>query len=144
MPHSPGAKPRVTAVKWPRASWARHSRNNGEAVPGREARHLESARAEFAAMAARASELEAREKDLAVGGQPGGAELARALEQVPEAADAIVSNFEGSAPQFTFGLASDEENGSEDGGDDAGGDDADGEDWDDVVSGADLGGPGTP
>jgi hypothetical protein len=69
---------------------------------------------------------------------------ARALEQVQEAADAIISNFEGSAPRFTFGLASDVESGSEDGGDDAGGDDADGEDWDDVVSGADLGGPGTP
>ncbi|EEE68608.1 hypothetical protein OsJ_27143 [Oryza sativa Japonica Group] len=41
---------------------------------------------------------------------------ARAREQVREAADAIVSNFEGSAPRFTFGLTSDEESGS--GGDD--------------------------
>ncbi|XP_015649253.1 uncharacterized protein [Oryza sativa Japonica Group] len=39
-----------------------------EAVTGREARHLESARAERAAMAARASKLEGREKDLAAGG----------------------------------------------------------------------------
>jgi hypothetical protein len=39
------------------------------------ARHLESARAERAVMAARASELEAREKELAAGGQPAGAEL---------------------------------------------------------------------
>ncbi len=39
-----------------------------EAVTGREARHLESARADRAAMAARASELEGREKDLAAGG----------------------------------------------------------------------------
>nr|ABA98475.2 retrotransposon protein, putative, unclassified [Oryza sativa Japonica Group] len=161
-----------------------------EAVAGRDARHLESARAERAAIAARASELEAREKDLAAGGQPGGAELgsqlamaqstladierlvqdqareiaalrltngigpgklsdavdrleragrrvgisvhrdrteARAREQVREAADAIVSNFEGSAPRFTFGLASDKESGSGDDDDDFGG-----EDWDDV------------
>jgi hypothetical protein len=61
---------------------------------------------------------------------------ARAQEQVREAADAIVLNFEGSAPRFTFRLASDEESGS-------GGDDGD-EDWDDVVSGAGFGGPGTP
>ncbi len=50
-----------------------------EAVAGREARHLESARAERAAIAARASELEAREKDLAAGGPPGGAGLAGEL-----------------------------------------------------------------
>lgn len=50
-----------------------------EAVAGREARHLESVRAERAALAARASELEAREKALAAGGQPGGAELASQL-----------------------------------------------------------------
>ncbi|XP_015634712.1 uncharacterized protein [Oryza sativa Japonica Group] len=50
-----------------------------EAVAGREAQHLESARAVHAAMAARASELEAREKDLAAGGQPGGAELVSQL-----------------------------------------------------------------
>ncbi|XP_015613637.1 uncharacterized protein [Oryza sativa Japonica Group] len=43
------------------------------------------------------------------------------------------------APQFTFGLASDEESGS--GGDD---DNVGDEDWDDVVSGAGLGGLGTP
>jgi hypothetical protein len=63
----------------------------------------------------------------------------RAREQVREAADAIVSSFEGSAPQFNLTLASDEESGSKDGGGDDGG-----EDWDDVVSGAGLGGPGTP
>ncbi len=50
-----------------------------EAVAGREARHLESARAECAAMAARASELEAQEKDLVAGGQPGDAELVSQL-----------------------------------------------------------------
>jgi hypothetical protein len=50
-----------------------------EAVAGRDARHLESARAERAAIAARASELEAREKDLAAGGQPGGTELGSQL-----------------------------------------------------------------
>jgi hypothetical protein len=38
-----------------------------EVIAGREARHLESARAERAAMAARASELEAREKELMAG-----------------------------------------------------------------------------
>ncbi|EEC69258.1 hypothetical protein OsI_38290 [Oryza sativa Indica Group] len=43
-----------------------------EAVAGRDARHLESARAERAAIAARASEL-------AAGGQPGGAELGSQL-----------------------------------------------------------------
>ncbi|XP_052156396.1 uncharacterized protein LOC127774152 [Oryza glaberrima] len=64
---------------------------------------------------------------------------ARAREQVREAADAIVYNFEGSAPRFTFGLASDEESGS---GDDD--DDVIGEGWDDVVSGAGLRGSGTP
>jgi len=64
---------------------------------------------------------------------------ARAQEQVREAADAIVSNFDGSAPRFAFGLASDEESGS--GGDD---DDVGDEDWDNVVSGAGLGGPDTP
>jgi hypothetical protein len=64
---------------------------------------------------------------------------AKARDQVREAADAIVFNFEGSAPRFTFGLASDEESGSGDGGDDVGG-----EDWDDVVSGAGLGDPSTP
>ncbi len=53
-----------------------------EAVAGREARHLEGARAEHAAMAARASELEAREKELAAGGQPGGAELMSQLTAV--------------------------------------------------------------
>lgn len=42
---------------------------------------------------------------------------ARAREQVREAADAIFSGFEGSAPRFTSGLASDEESGS--GGDDS-------------------------
>jgi hypothetical protein len=242
-----------------------------EAIAGREARHLESARTERTAIAVRASELEAREKDLAAGGQAGGAELvsqlataqraladlerlvqdqageiavlrltngigpgqlsdavdrleragrrvgisvrrdsklpptqpalafrldglaadlerleeevsetvklssaslaraavelvlashhasdpdfvpwraledfppgteARAREQVREAADAIVYNFEGLAPRFTFGLASDEESGS---GDED--DDVVGEDWDDVVSGAGLGGLGTP
>nr|AAO39878.1 hypothetical protein [Oryza sativa Japonica Group] len=41
---------------------------------------------------------------------------ARAREQVREAANAIVSSFEGSAPRFTSGLTADEENGS--GGDD--------------------------
>nr|AAK50601.1 hypothetical protein [Oryza sativa Japonica Group] len=61
---------------------------------------------------------------------------ARARVQVREAADAIVSSFEGSAPRFTSGLTSDEESGS-------GGDDGD-DDWDDIVSGAGLGGPGTP
>ncbi len=50
-----------------------------EAVAGHEARHLESARAERAAMAVRASELEAREKDLAAGRQPGGTELVSQL-----------------------------------------------------------------
>jgi len=50
-----------------------------EAVARREARHLESARTERAAIAARASELEAREKDLAAGGQPGGAGLVSQL-----------------------------------------------------------------
>ncbi len=71
---------------------------------------------------------------------------ARAREQVREAADAIVSNFEGSAPRFTSGLASDEESGSEDeeSGRGDGGDDVGGEDWDDVVNGAGLGGSGTP
>jgi DNA repair exonuclease SbcCD ATPase subunit len=64
---------------------------------------------------------------------------ARAREQVREAADAIVSNFDGSAPRFAFGLASDEE--SRSGGDN---DDVGDEDWDDVVSGAGLGGPDTP
>ncbi|XP_015638602.1 uncharacterized protein [Oryza sativa Japonica Group] len=64
---------------------------------------------------------------------------AKAREQVREAADTIVSNFERSAPRFTFGLASDEESGS--GGDD---NDVGNEDWDDVISGAGLGGPGTP
>jgi hypothetical protein len=49
-----------------------------EAIAGREARHLESAHAERAAMAARAS-LEAREKELAAGGQSGGAELVNQL-----------------------------------------------------------------
>ncbi len=61
---------------------------------------------------------------------------ARAREQVREAADAIVSSFEGSGPRFTSGLASDEESRSR-------GNDSD-EDWDDIVSGAGLGGPGTP
>jgi hypothetical protein len=60
---------------------------------------------------------------------------AKAREQVREAADAIVSNFEGSAPRFTFGLASNKESGSGDGGDDVGG-----EEWDDMVSGAGLDG----
>nr|AAK71554.1 hypothetical protein [Oryza sativa Japonica Group] len=46
-----------------------------EAIAGREARHLESARAECAVIAARASKLEAREMDLAAGGQPGSVEL---------------------------------------------------------------------
>ncbi len=50
-----------------------------EAGAGREARHLESARAERAVMAARASELEAREKDQAAVGQPGDAELVSQL-----------------------------------------------------------------
>jgi hypothetical protein len=50
-----------------------------EAVAGREARHLESARAERAAIGAKASELEAREKGLAAGGPPGGVELASQL-----------------------------------------------------------------
>ncbi|XP_066163335.1 uncharacterized protein [Oryza sativa Japonica Group] len=50
-----------------------------EAVAGREARHLESARAERAAIAAKTSELEAREKDLAASGPSGGAELASQL-----------------------------------------------------------------
>ncbi len=50
-----------------------------EAAAGREVRHLESARAERAAIAARASELEAREKHLAAGGPPGGAGLASEL-----------------------------------------------------------------
>jgi len=50
-----------------------------EAVAGREARHLESARAERAAISAKASELEAREKDLATGGPPGGTGLASQL-----------------------------------------------------------------
>lgn len=53
-----------------------------EAVAGREARHLEGARTEHAAMAARAFELEAREKELAAGGQPGGAELMSQLTAV--------------------------------------------------------------
>jgi hypothetical protein len=61
---------------------------------------------------------------------------ARAREQVREAADTMVSSFEGSAPRFTSGLTSDEENGS-------GGNDGD-DDWDDIVCGAGLGGPGTP
>lgn len=42
-----------------------------EAVAGHKAHHLEGARAKHAAMAARASELEAREKELASRGQPG-------------------------------------------------------------------------
>lgn len=50
-----------------------------EAVAGREARHLESARAERAAIAAKTSELEAREKDLVASGPSGGAELASQL-----------------------------------------------------------------
>jgi len=61
---------------------------------------------------------------------------ARAREQVREAADAIVSSFEGAAPRFTSGLTSDEENGS--------GDDNGDDDWDDIVSGAGLRGPSTP
>jgi hypothetical protein len=64
---------------------------------------------------------------------------ARAQERVREAADAIVSNFEGSAPWFNLVLALNEESGRKvDGGDDGG------EDWDEVVSGAGLGGPSTP
>jgi hypothetical protein len=50
-----------------------------EAIAGHEAQHLESARVERAAMAVRTSELEAREKELAAGGQPGGAELVSQL-----------------------------------------------------------------
>jgi hypothetical protein len=61
---------------------------------------------------------------------------AQAREQVREAAGAIVSSFEGSAPRFTSGHISDEESGSEN--------DDGGDDWDDIVSGASLGGPGTP
>jgi hypothetical protein len=61
---------------------------------------------------------------------------ARAREQVREAADTIVSSFEGSAPRFTSGHTSDEESGS--------GDDDSGNDWDDIVSSAGHGGPGTP
>ena len=66
----------------------------------------------------------------------GGGEVAgsRAREQVREAADAIVSSFEGSAPRLNLALALDEESGCEDGGGDDGG-----KDWDEVVSG-----PGTP
>ncbi len=50
-----------------------------EAVAGRVAQHLDSGRAECAAIAAKASELEAREKDLAAGGPPGGVRLASQL-----------------------------------------------------------------
>ncbi len=50
-----------------------------ESVAEREARHLESARVKRAAIGAKASELEAREKGLAAGGPPGGAELASQL-----------------------------------------------------------------
>ncbi len=60
-----------------------------EAIAGREARHLESAHAERAAMAARASELEARE-ELANTGQLGGAELVSQLT----AAQSALANLE--------------------------------------------------
>ncbi len=50
-----------------------------EAVAGREARHLESARAERAAIATKASKLEVREKDLTASRPSGGAELASQL-----------------------------------------------------------------
>jgi hypothetical protein len=50
-----------------------------EAVAGREARHLESARVERAAIATKASELEVREKDLTTSRPSGGAELASQL-----------------------------------------------------------------
>lgn len=50
----------------------------------------------------------------------------------------IVSSFEGTAPRFNLALPSDGDSGS-----DGSGDDGD-EDWDEVVSGARLGGPGTP
>ncbi len=50
-----------------------------EAVAGREAHHLESTCTERAAIAAKTSELEAREKDLAASGPSGGAELASQL-----------------------------------------------------------------
>ncbi len=50
-----------------------------EAVAGREAIHLESDCAEHAAMAVRASELEAWEKELASHGQPGDAKLVSQL-----------------------------------------------------------------
>jgi hypothetical protein len=63
----------------------------------------------------------------------------RAREQVRDAADVIISSFEGTAPRFTLALLSDEESGSDDGGGDDGN-----EDWDEVVNGAVLGGLGTP
>lgn len=62
---------------------------------------------------------------------PGTEAVAR--EQVQEAADVIVSIFVGTAPRFNLALPSGEDSGSDGGG----------EDWDEVVSGAGLGCPGT-
>lgn len=62
---------------------------------------------------------------------PGTEAVAR--EQVQEAADVIVSIFVGTAPWFNLALPSGEDSGSDGGG----------EDWDEVVSGAGLGCPGT-
>ena len=50
-----------------------------EAIAGCEARHLEIAKAERVAMAARSSELEAKEMEPASRGQPGDADLAGQL-----------------------------------------------------------------
>lgn len=71
---------------------------------------------------------------------PGTEEAARA--EVREAADVIVSSFDGTAPRFTFAAPS----GSGSDGDGNGDDDGDGgdEDWDEIVSGARLGSPGAP
>lgn len=63
---------------------------------------------------------------------PPGTEAA-AREQVQEAADEIVSSFEGTAPRFTLATPS--------GGGGDGDGDGDDEDWDEVVSGAKLGSP---